>query len=256
MLLAIDIGNSNIVFGIHDGETWVNEWRILTVADKTADEYEVIFRSLLTNSIDYIGKVDRIVVSSVVPQLLRAFSEMLGSLFPVTPLVVGPEIYPLLPLKVLNPYEIGTDLIANSMAAYNRFRSLCTVVDFGTALTLTTISDGGEILGVSIAPGLKTAIKSLTGNTAQLPSVHLTPPPSVLGENTVHALQSGIVLGYSGLVDHLIDLTRNELGKLPEVIATGGLANVISPISSYIRVVDQQLTLEGLRLIGDTVEKH
>ena len=142
------------------------------------------------------------------------------------------------------------------MAAYKRFGSLCTVVDFGTALTLTTISDNGEILGVSIAPGLKTAIKSLTGNTAQLPSVHLTPPPSVLGENTVHALQSGIVLGYSGLVDHLIDLTRNELGKFPEVIATGGLANVISPISRYIRVVDQQLTLEGLRLISDAVQKQ
>ena len=256
MLLAIDIGNSNIVFGIHDSEKWVNEWRILTVADKTADEYEVIFRSLLTNSIDYVEKVDRIVVSSVVPQLLRAFTEMLDSVFSVKPLIVGPEIYPMLPLKVLNPYEIGTDLIANSMAAYKRFGSLCTVVDFGTALTLTTISDEGEILGVSIAPGLKTAIKSLTGNTAQLPSVHLTPPPSVLGENTVHALQSGIVLGYSGLVDHLIDLTRNELGKLPEVIATGGLANVLSPISKYIRVVDQQLTLEGLRLISEVIELY
>lgn len=253
MLLAIDIGNSNIVFGIHDSENWVKEWRILTVPDKTADEYEVIFRSLLTNSVDYVDKIDRIVISSVVPQLLRTFSEMLDSVFPVKPLIVGPEIYPQLPLKVLNPYEIGTDLIANSMAAYKRFGSLCTVVDFGTALTLTTIADDGEILGVSIAPGLKTAIKSLAGNTAQLPSVHLTPPPSVLGENTVHALQSGIVFGYSGLVDHLLDLIEKELGKTPEVIATGGLAKVVSPVSRHIGVVDQRLTLDGLRLIGEVI---
>jgi type III pantothenate kinase len=214
MLLAIDIGNTNIVFGVNDNEKWMNHWRIQTDHKKTADEYEVIFRSLLSAGKICRTDVNNIILSSVVPSLVRPFTEMLPGLFNGTKItIVGPDIYPKLPIKILNPYEIGADLVANAVAAYQKFGKLTTVIDFGTALTFTTIGKNAEIKGVAIAPGLHTAVAALAGGTAQLPQIHLTPPPSVLGENTVHAIQSGIVYGFTGLVDSMIERTQQELGE-------------------------------------------
>src|SRR5690606_37342001 len=193
MLLAIDIGNTNIVFGINDNRKWLNSWRIQTDKKKMADEYEVIFRALLSAGKICRAEVEKIILSSVVPSLVRPFTEMLPGGFEGTKItVVDPEIYPKLPVKVLNPYEIGADLVANSTAAFQKYGNLTMVIDFGTALTFTTIGANSEIEGVAIAPGLQTAVAALAGKTAQLPQIHLTPPPSVLGENTVHAIQSGI----------------------------------------------------------------
>jgi len=247
MLLAIDIGNTNIVFGVNDNVKWLNNWRIQTDHKKTADEYEVIFRSLLSAGKICLTDVDNIILSSVVPSLVRPFTEMLPGLFDGTRItVVDPGIYPKLPIKILNPYEIGADLVANAVAAYHKYGKLTTVIDFGTALTFTTIGKNGEIKGVAIAPGLQTAVAALAGGTAQLPHVHLTPPPSVLGENTVHAIQSGIVYGFTGLVDSMIERTQDELGEKLTIVATGGLSSVIAPLTKNIKNVELLLTLDGL----------
>ena len=250
MFLGIDIGNTNIVFGVHDYKTWVKDWRIQTDPLKTADEYEVIFRSLFSSGKIAFDEIKSIVLSSVVPSLLQPFEEMIGELFGVEPTIVGPDIYSRLPLKILNPYQIGTDLVANAMAAFLKFGGYTTVIDFGTALTFTTIGGKGEILGVAIAPGLRTAVTALAGKTAQLPHVHLAPPPSVLGENTTHAIQAGIVLGYTGLVDSIITRTEKEVNQRLTIVATGGLSPVISKILKRIDAIEPNLTLDGLMYIG------
>ncbi len=247
MLLAIDIGNTNIVFGVYDNNAWLNDWRIQTDKGKTADEYEVIFRSLLAAGGIGRSSVTNMIISSVVPSLVHPFKEMLGNLFEGAKMqFVDPDIYPSLPIQILNPYEIGTDLVANALAAFQKYGTNTMIVDFGTALTFTTIGKDAEIRGVAIAPGLNTAVSALAGNTAQLPQIHLSPPPSVLGENTIHAIQAGVVYGYTGLVDSIIERTEGELREKINVVATGGLSAVIAPLTKRIKTVEPMLTLEGL----------
>lgn len=254
MLLAIDIGNTNIVFGIYKDEEWVNHWRIQTDQLKTADEYEVIFRSLLTAGKICRTEISRIILSSVVPSLVHPFREMLSGLFDNAVINhLNPEIYDRLPIKVLNPYEIGADLVANATAAYQKYGNNTMVIDFGTALTFTTIGKNSAILGVAIAPGLRTAVGALAGKTAQLPQIHIAPPPSVLGENTIHAIQSGIIFGYTGLVDSMIERTEKELGESLNVVATGGLSAVIAPLTKNIKSCEPMLTLEGLVQINSFI---
>jgi len=251
MILTIDIGNTNIVFGVTDQNEWLKIWRIQTDWSKTADEYEVIFRSLFASSEIRKDEIDKTILSSVVPSLIRPFNEMLSHLLNHFPILVEPSIYNKLPIEILNPYEIGTDLVADATATFIRYGGPSMVIDFGTALTFTTISKNGKILGVAIAPGLQTALKSLTGNTAQLRDVQLVAPPSVLGENTIHAIQSGLVLGFAGLVDSIVSQTETELGEKLTVIATGGLSSVLQNVSSRIKTIDENLTLDGLRYIAE-----
>lgn len=254
MLLAIDIGNTNIVFGVYENKTWVNHWRIQTDPLKTADEYELIFRSLLTGG--EIGKNDvkSIILSSVVPSLVRPFEQMLYGIFESARIeTVNPSIYGKLPVKILNPFEIGTDLVANAVASYHKYGPLTMVIDFGTALTFTTIGADKTIKGVAIAPGLQTAVSALAGKTAQLPQIHLTPPPSVLGENTIHAIQSGVVYGFTGLVDSIVNRTEQELNESLTVVATGGLSSVIAPLTTRIKTIEPMLTLDGLVLISELI---
>ena len=251
MLLAIDIGNTNIVFGVYDEGKWQNNWRIQTDQRKTADEYEVIFRSLMTAGKVCRNHIDKIILSSVVPSLVYPFSEMLSAVFDEAEIVVlNPEVYPRLPIKILDPYQIGADLVANAVAAYRKYGKLTIIVDFGTALTFTTIGRNAEISGVAIAPGLRTAVSALAGGTAQLPHVHLAPPPSVLGENTVHAIQSGVVYGFTGLVDSIIERTQDEIGETLNVVATGGISKIIAPLTKHVKNVEPLLTLDGLRQIS------
>jgi len=247
MLLAIDIGNTNIVFGIKKDDEWLNSWRIQTDPLKMADEYEVIFRSLLTAGKVCKTDIVHVIISSVVPSLNHQFNEMLGSLIPNAEILsVNPEIYSKLPIQVLNPYQIGADLVCNSLAAFKKYGALTMVIDFGTALTFTTIGKNSEIQGVAIAPGLLTAVSALAGNTAQLPQIHLVPPPSVLGENTIHAIQSGIIYGFAGLVDSIIERTQDELNEKLTVVATGGLSSVIAPLTKHVKTIEPMLTLDGL----------
>lgn len=257
MLLTIDIGNTNIVFGIYKNSSWLNHWRIQTDQLKTADEYEVIFRSLLTAGKICRSSVNNIMLCSVVPTLVHPFQEMLTGLFAQASVqIVSPDIYSDLPIKILNPYQIGADLVANAVAAYQKFGNNTMVIDFGTALTFTTIGNNSEILGVAIAPGLKTAVSALAGNTAQLPQIHLNSPPSVLGKNTTHAIQSGIVYGYTGLVDSMVERTEEEINKSLTVVATGGLCPVIAPLTRNVKIIESMLTLEGLVQISSFLKNR
>ncbi|MEI6276078.1 MAG: type III pantothenate kinase [Prolixibacteraceae bacterium] len=251
MILTIDIGNTNIVFGVADQGEWLKIWRIQTDSSKTADEYEVIFRSLFTSSGISESEITRTVLSSVVPSLIRPFRELLSHLLDHTPLLVEPSVYPKLPIEIMSPDEIGTDIVADATAAFIRYGGPSMVIDFGTALTFTTLSESGRILGVAIAPGLLTALKSLTGNTAQLRDVQLVAPPSVLGDNTIHAIQSGIVLGFAGLVDSMVSRTEDELSVKLTVIATGGLSSILYKVSNRIQILDENLTLDGLKYMAD-----
>jgi type III pantothenate kinase len=176
---------------------------------------------------------------------------MLGHLLGHAPLLVEPSVYKSLPIEILSPDEIGADIVADATAAFIRYGGPCMVIDFGTALTFTTISKSGRILGVAITPGLMTALKSLTGNTAQLRDVQLVAPPSVLGDNTIHAIQSGIVLGFAGLVDSMVNRTEKEISENLTVIATGGLSSVLLNISNRIQIIDENLTLDGLKYMAE-----
>jgi type III pantothenate kinase len=215
------------------------------------DEYTVLFRSLLRDRSLHLEDVTRVVLSSVVPALTTTLSEMFERQTAADLLIVGPGVRTGLRIRTDNPAEVGGDLVANAVAAHARFRSNCIVVDFGTALTFTTVTKAGDLVGVAIAPGLRAAASALASNTARLPRVRLVPPPAAIGRNTVHSIQSGVVFGYVGLVEALIQRMRAELGGQAIAVATGGLARVIAPLSDQFASIEPWLTLEGLRLISD-----
>lgn len=253
MQLAVDIGNSDVVFGLYAHDTWQHIWRTPTLPGEVTAHYERQLRLLMLEDNVPLGTITRTVLSSVVPTLTPTLRDVLTGLFGTAPVVIGPAVYGALPLTILRPDQIGTDLVANAMAAYTRYGQNCVVVDFGTALTFTTVSATGEILGVAIAPGLKTAIRSLFANTAQLPEVPIELPPSALGLNTTHAIQAGVVMGYEGLVRSMIHRIRTELNGDCLAVATGGLAHAIATLGPEFEAVIPSLTLDGIRLIGERV---
>lgn len=253
MLLVIDVGNTNIVGGVYEGARLLETVRIQTVSKKTEDEYITTFRAVLVERGIDVKKIDRVVLSSVVPALTGSITAMASRLFQITPIILEPSLYSKLPVKVLAADEIGTDLVADAVAAYERVRGPCIVVDFGTALTFTCVTGGGEIVGVSIAPGLGTAMGALTRDTAQLPNVPLAPPPSVMGKNTVQSIQAGVVYGFTGLVEYLTGKMKLELGPTTKVVATGGLCRVVAPLTSVFDYVEPDLTLDGLERIARCV---
>lgn len=251
MLLAIDIGNTNIMYGIHDGRAWLHHWRVRTVRDKMPDEYWAMFAVLLREAAVSIDALDRVVISSVVPPLTARLEEMLADRVPVEPLVVSHAVDTGLIFAVGNPAEVGADLIANAVAAYTRTRGACVIVDFGTATTFTAVSADAAFLGVAIAPGINLAASALAGGTAQLPQIRLMAPPTAIGTNTVHSIQSGLLFGYVGLVEGMLARFAAEMGTQPTVIATGGLSRLIAPLTQAFAEVDPWLTLEGIRLIAE-----
>lgn len=251
MQLIVDIGNTDAVFGLYDQATWQHIWRTPARRDEPAESYERRLRLWLLEANVSRNAVQNTVLSSVVPDLTPTMRAMLTSLFSNPPVVVGPDVYPLLPIEILRPHEIGADLVANAIAAYMRYKRTCVVVDFGTALTFTTVSGEGKILGVAIAPGLKTAIRSLFTNTAQLPEVPIEVPASALGTSTTHAIQAGVVLGYEGLVRTLVGRIQAELNGDCIAVATGGLSGRIPSLHDLFSEIVPSLTLEGIRLIGE-----
>ncbi|MDA3852211.1 MAG: type III pantothenate kinase [Spirochaetaceae bacterium] len=251
MLLAVDIGNSNIVFGVHSSNAWQQQWRICTDPSKMPDEYAVLFRDLLREE-GLSGKdMDQVIISSVVPSLTGKIREMVNKLTGQKALVVGPGIKTGLKIRIGNPSELGSDIVCNCVGAWNLFQSSCIVVDFGTALTFTALSNQCEVLGVSIAPGLQSAAEALSEHTAQLPQVWLEPPAKVLGTNTIQSIQSGVVYGYTGMVEYLIDKIREDMGSKLPVVATGGKSSVIAPLTNRFTRIEPWLILEGLRLIAE-----
>jgi len=241
MILAVDIGNTNIVTGIKK-EDWYTG-RIETVLGEPASFYQSKIKEWLSP----VGsdKIEQVVVSSVVPSLTPVILETLDLVTKISPILIGQKVYDQLPISIENKNEIGTDLVCNSLAAFNLFKSDCMVIDFGTALTFTVILDA-KIVGVNIAPGIKTALKSLTTNAAQLNDIPLELPDAIIGKNTTTALQSGILWGYVGLVERMIERIEAEVGKPLKVAATGGLSHVLEPLKDKFDVVDRNLTLEGI----------
>ncbi len=253
MLFTIDVGNSNIVAGIWRKGILERSWRIHTVAEKTKDEYTIIFRSLFQDaSLDPRG-VRQICLSSVVPSLTSAIADTAGQLCDRKVMIVGPNIYERLPITVVNPYEVGADLVADAMAAYDLCQGACVIVDFGTALTFTIVDGKGVMTGVAIAPGLMTAVNALSRDTAQLPFVRLEAPPEPFGRNTVHAIQAGVIYGYTGLVEYMVKRIKETIALDIKVVATGGLCGVLSPLTKVFDHIDPDLTLRGLRLIAERI---
>lgn len=249
MLFTVDIGNTNIVFGIFKDREIINHWRIGTDKDKTSDEYGVLFRNLMEmNGID-LESITGAVVSCVVPTLLEVILRTLRFYFKVDPIVVGPGIKTGMPILYHNPKEVGADRIVNAIAAFEEYKCSVVIVDFGTATTFDCVSDKGEYLGGSIATGILVSAEALFRSASMLPKVEIVAPKTVIGRNTVHSIQSGIVFGYAGLVDGIVERIKKEMGTRPRVIATGGLASLISSESNTIEIIDEFLSLKGLRLI-------
>jgi len=251
MLLCVNVGNSNIVLGLWDGEGWCAHWRVRTIRNQMPDEYAVLLKALLRDSGYDLKNITRVVMASVVPPLTTVFGELLQRYLDAEPLLVGSKVKTGLRICIDNPHELGADLLADAVAAYHRFRDACIVADFGTATTFTAVSKEGDLEGVSIAIGLGVAMEALAGATAQLPRVSLVPSLHAIGKNTTRSMQSGLVLGHVGLVEGLIRRMRAELGGEAQVIATGGLSSIIAPLTPEINVLDPWLTLDGLRIIHE-----
>jgi type III pantothenate kinase len=251
MLLCISIGNSNIVLGLWDEKQWLAHWRIRTVRDQMPDEYAILLKALLRDGGYELPTIRRVVLASVVPPLTPVFAELARRYLAAEPLVVGPGVRTGLRIRIDNPVELGTVLVVDAVAAYDRFRGACIVADFGTAATFSAVSARGDLEGVSIACGLGVAAEALASQTAQLPRVSLVPPPAAIGKNTVHSMQSGLIFGYVGLVNELIRRIQGELGGEAKVIATGGLSSIMASLTAEIDVVDPWLTLDGLRIISE-----
>lgn len=249
MLLAIDIGNTNVVWGLFEGRSLKGHWRVATEASKTADEYGLAFRGLVRLSGFDVEAVEGVIISSVVPSLTQTFELLSETYFHRTPLFVTSDMDTGLTLRYANPREIGSDRIVNAASAFHLYRGDIIIIDFGTATTFCAVTHQAEYLGGVIAPGLGISADVLWSRTAKLPKVALQKPKTVIGRDTASSMQSGLIYGYAGLVDHIVDRMVRELCTTPRVIATGGLASVIAPESQRIEEIRPFLTLEGLALL-------
>lgn len=249
MLLAIDIGNTNVVWGIFEGSTLLAHWRLATDPKTTTDEYGVLCLNLLARSGRVPEQITGAIISSVVPALTNTFESMVETYFQRTPLIVSSGMDMGLTLKYTNPKEIGSDRIVNAAAAHHKYRRDLIIVDFGTATTFCAVTKEGTYLGGVIAPGLGISAEALFARAAKLSKVELARPKTVIGTDTASSIQSGLLFGYAGLVDALVRRIEQEQGHPSYVIATGGLASVIAPETTSIQKVEPLLTLEGLELL-------
>jgi type III pantothenate kinase len=256
MLLVIDVGNSNIVYGLFDGVTLKHQFRVETGRSRTADEYRVVLHQLLSMHDVAPSHVKAAALASVVPSLTEPMAELVRQSFACEPLVIGPGVKTGMAILYENPREVGADRIVNAVAAYERVKGPVIVCDFGTATTFDCVTPKGEYLGGVIAPGIQISADALFARAAKLPRVEIAKPPHVIGRNTIHSIQSGIVYGYVGLVDGVVARLREELDRDAVVIATGGLARLIAPLSLTIAEAVDELTLEGLRLIYERNPQH
>ena len=246
MLLAADVGNTQTVFGLYDGDRLAEHWRVATEADRTGDELGVLLGGLLD-----FDALDGICLSSTVPALVRAYEDLADRWARAEILVVGPGVRTGMPMRYDDPREIGPDRIVNAVAAKERYGAPCIVVDFGTSTNFDVVSPAGEYVGGVLAPGIEISMDALFARAARLFRVDFAEPPSVIGKTTATALQSGFVYGFAGQVDEIVTRIRGELQADAPAVATGGLAELAAPYARTIAEVDPFLTLEGLRLVWD-----
>jgi type III pantothenate kinase len=254
MLLAIDIGNTNIGIGVFEGERLRATWRLSTDVHKLEDEYAVICLSLMSMKGLVFADINHAIISSSVPPLVTTFEELCGRYFKVTPMVVGPGTRTGVRISIDNPREVGADRVVNAAAAHRLYGGPLVVIDFGTATTLDAVSKEGDYLGGAIAPGILISAEALFEHAAKLPRVELTKPEKAIGRNSVNAMQSGIIFGYVGLIEGIVARMKTELGGNVKVIATGGLADVIARETEVVDALEPDLTLVGLRLIYELNE--
>ena len=251
MLLVVDVGNTNTVLGIYEGDSLRADWRLETNPHRTADELAVLTKELMGLAAIPWGAVTAVIIASVVPPALFPLETFCKKYLRLSALVVGPGMKTGMPILTEHPREVGADRIVNSIAAYEKHKSGCIVVDFGTATTFDAVSPKGEYLGGAICPGLQISADALTRAASKLPRVEIVRPPKVVGRNTVGAMQSGLLWGYVGLTDSIVERMRGELDFPAKCLATGGLAGLIAKESRTIEETDEMLTLRGLKILYD-----
>jgi len=251
MLLVLDVGNTNTVIGVYEKNELVNNWRVITVPERTADEYGILIRNLYYSSRIDTDKITDVIVSCVVPPMVGIIDELCRKYFDLTPIYVEPGIKTGMSINYDNPKEVGADRIVNSVAAFHKIGKALIVVDFGTATTFDCVDKNGDYIGGVISPGLSTSSEALFLKASKLPKVELIKPSSVIGKNTIHSMQSGIVFGYVDMVDGIVKRISEQMNEELYVIATGGLAEIIAELSITIDEVDDFLTLKGLKIIYD-----
>ena len=249
MLLVADVGNTNTVIGVFDGERLLVSWRLTSRREQTADEYGLFIETLLRTRGLEARQIHAVAISNVVPPVQQTLEWMCEKYFGLAPFIVDPGVNTSMPLAVENPREVGSDRIVNAMAAHARYGPPLIVIDFGTATTFDCVNIAGEFIGGAIAPGITTATDALLSRAARLYRVELVRPKEAIGRNTVTNIQSGVVYGYAGLVDGIVERMKAEMEGRPKVIATGGLAALMADVARSIEHVDDDLTLEGLRLL-------
>ncbi len=251
MLLAVDIGNTNVVFGLYDGDTLAHTFRVSTIHTRTEDEHGILIRELLALAGLEPKVVSAAILASVVPPLTDVVSAAVRRVCAREPLLVGPGLKTGISVLYENPREVGADRIVNAVAAFERFHGPVIVVDLGTATTFDCISGKAEYLGGVIVPGVRVSLDALLTHAAKLSRIELAAPPRVLGRNTTHALQSGLIIGHAALVDGMVERLEAELGYRSTVVATGGLSALVSEHARRIDSVDVNLTLDGLRILHE-----
>lgn len=253
MVLLIDVGNTNIVLGVHDGEKHIASWRISTDIKKTSDEYGIQIMQLLSLSNLNPMEVKGIIISSVVPNIMHSLENTIRKCFKIEPIIVGPGVKTGINIKYDNPKEVGADRIVNSVAAYEIYRRPLIIIDFGTATTFCAVTKEGDYLGGCIVPGIKISSDALFERAAKLPRIELEVPKKIICKNTITSMQAGILYGYIGQVEYIVQKMKREMIALkdqnPYVVATGGLAKLIAKETDVIDLVDPDLTLEGLKMI-------
>lgn len=254
MLLALDIGNSNIVVGISSEQKWIHRWRLQTDADKTADEYAVLLKNMLEDAGLGYSDLKQVIICSVVPQLTQTIRQLFQDRIHTQPVILNGGMNTGIAIKSADPRATGADLIADAVGAYELFRDNCIVVDFGTATTVMAVQKPGELIGGAICAGLKVTIDALVSKAAQLSQIPLELPDNVIGTDTIGSMQSGLVLGHLCMVEGLVQRMQKQMGSA-KVVATGGLSEQIGHYTEIFDEVDPMLTLDGLRTIMSRLEK-